>query len=355
MTGVASGPRRSSSLPVPSLILRKGGGDAEPTLHGLIWAYRFDEDGRAAAYAPSASQGLGKPSGRFFWLHLDLIDARNHGWCRQQEVIPEKATAFFLGDESGLRLDHAEGVLYGNLSDMAENLDGQSTRRSQLRFAMGERWLLTGRRHPLHGVHAAKEKIDSGATAGCPAALLEIIVGTAIDGIEALCHALSGEMDSAEDRVIGRKLPEGDAGLGGIRRRAVKLHRDLSSHHTLFRRFAQYGAELKFPDEACATAGAIVQRIDSLHAEVHAIQERARLLQDEITSRRDADMNTSLYVLTMLSTLLLPPTLLFGLFGVNTGGMPFVESPYGFLLTLLLGFAASGAVYWLLNRSRLNR
>ena len=41
-------------------------------------------------------------------------------------------------------------------------------------------------------------------------------------------------------------------------------------------------------------------------------------------------MNRTMYLLTIVSAVLLPPSLLTGLFGINVGGMPGVESHTAF-------------------------
>lgn len=46
-------------------------------------------------------------------------------------------------------------------------------------------------------------------------------------------------------------------------------------------------------------------------------------------------MNKTMYVLTVFSALLLPPSLLTGLFGINVGGMPGVEKHYAFYVVLI--------------------
>ncbi len=57
------------------------------------------------------------------------------------------------------------------------------------------------------------------------------------------------------------------------------------------------------------TSGRLAQRLDSLDQEIVAIQERARLLQDEIAAKVAAETNRHLFVLTILTAVLLHPRL----------------------------------------------
>ncbi len=62
------------------------------------------------------------------------------------------------------------------------------------------------------------------------------------------------------------------------------------------------------------------------------------------------ETNRHLYVLTTLTTLLLPATLVTGVFGMNTKALPLTETDSGFLIAMGLVFGASVAVYLLMRR-----
>jgi zinc transporter len=53
-------------------------------------------------------------------------------------------------------------------------------------------------------------------------------------------------------------------------------------------------------------------------------------------------MNRTMYALTIIAAILLPPSFLTGLFGVNLAGMPGLQSPFAFggLVLLIIGIAA---------------
>jgi Mg2+ and Co2+ transporter CorA len=48
--------------------------------------------------------------------------------------------------------------------------------------------------------------------------------------------------------------------------------------------------------------------------------------------------------------LLLPPSLIFGIFGMNVGGLPLGENPYGVFITLSLGALSAAFAFGLLRR-----
>ena len=59
-------------------------------------------------------------------------------------------------------------------------------------------------------------------------------------------------------------------------------------------------------------------------------------MQDELNSRISDQMNRTMYLLTVVAAVLLPPSLLTGLLGVNVGGMPGVDNPMSFAVVVVL-------------------
>lgn len=71
--------------------------------------------------------------------------------------------------------------------------------------------------------------------------------------------------------------------------------------------------------------------------------ERAKLLQEELASRLAESTGRNLYVLSILTAVLLPMTLITGIFGMNVAGLPGVHEPAAFWHVMLL-VVASGVV-----------
>ena len=69
--------------------------------------------------------------------------------------------------------------------------------------------------------------------------------------------------------------------------------------------------------------------------DLDATRERAAVTQEELNSRLADQMNKTMYVLTVVAAILLPPSLITGLFGINVGGMPGTESNIGFVTVVL--------------------
>ena len=84
-----------------------------------------------------------------------------------------------------------------------------------------------------------------------------------------------------------------------------------------------------------------------------ALQERIKLLQEEIAAQINEQTNRSLFVLTTVSVLALPINIIAGFLGMNVGGIPLTDSPHGFwVIVLIVASFTAVAVYWVFGRGR---
>jgi zinc transporter len=77
-----------------------------------------------------------------------------------------------------------------------------------------------------------------------------------------------------------------------------------------------------------------------------SLQERIKLLQEEIAAMINERNSKSLYTLTVFTVVALPINLIAGLFGMNVAGIPLAEHPHGFWMVVALILVISGAALW---------
>jgi zinc transporter len=317
--------------------------------HGFAWVYRFGADGRATLAQPDDDFRLDAPGEGFVWVHLNLADKRAQEWLSAQETIPEAARRMLTSSGEHQHLDQADRYIFGVTVDLVRELDKTSETIGHLRFMLGERFLLSARRHPLQGPEAARAEIESGRLLVAPAALFEAIVDRVIDALALAIQAHVDELNEIEDRVLDFELHDERKRLGPIRRASARLHRQLTGMRSIFHRF-EIQAQAAYSGDVRAAATRLVQRIDSLHEELHSTQERARLLQEETSAKLTNETNRNLALLTAVTTLLLPPTFITGMFGMNVKGLLFADNDYGFLYAMLICALSSLLVYLLMRR-----
>jgi Mg2+ and Co2+ transporter CorA len=96
-----------------------------------------------------------------------------------------------------------------------------------------------------------------------------------------------------------------------------------------------------------------MQDAEDFDRDAGGLTDRARLIYEEIETRSAATTNRSLSALTVISTMLLPPTFVAGLFGMNVAGLPWAQDHEGFWLVLGFCILLIIVMYAVLRRFRI--
>lgn len=317
---------------------------------GIIWIYRFDASGRGRACPLDEPFDLFAPDDGFLWLHLDLVDRLARGWLEKLEGLPSLARQTLLATDEHPLLDCDDETLWGVFVDTIEDPEDDSLRAAPMRFVLGDGFLVTGRRHPVRSAALMRHRLDSGHIVGGPVALFELMIAQVLRAITEMLRDLRGEADAIEDRVLDERLHDESRRLVPLRRTTVRLRRQLTAFRSILKHFAEDNADKPRHAGSRAAAERLFRRIEELDQEVVEIQDRARFLQDEIAAKIAGRTNRHVYVLSVLTAMLMPATLVTGVFGMNTSDLWLEKGGHGTLVAILIAICASGGVLYLLHR-----
>jgi zinc transporter len=316
----------------------------EQSRPGIVFAFSFDEEGRPTELPINAMPALDAPGIAFWWVHVNIVDKRGRDWIASLPQLPDEAKNVLVSAEAHDRIDIEGDALSGVFVDLRLDFAQATEEMAQLRFALKPRLLVTARRHSLRSIEATRTALMAGRRAESALDLLEAIVDREADAVASAATDLGHAVDAIEDKILEGHDHDAHDGIGAIRRRAVRLNRQLSRLLGLFRR-VELAPPMRLPQDVRDAAGRIAQRLESIHQEIHASQERARLLQDEVAAHMAAETNRQLYILSLLTAVFLPATLVTGIFGMNTKGLPFTEEDSGFWWACAIGAGAALAVF----------
>lgn len=313
---------------------------------GCAWILRFDAAGVAAAGGAEDIFAAGAPGPGFVWAHLDRADARAQSLIAGLAWLSDDARRALAGAVDHQFVEQAGDLVTGAVADHVQSLDGPTFESDFLRFALGPRFLVTARRRPLYGAEAARLALAGGARAATPVALFETIVAAACDCSGRMMRAIAADLDRIEDNVVLEGRGRDQRGPLGLRRREiVRLARQASGLQSTLLRLEE-AVETDAARELADAATSLAQRADALARDVANLQDRARMLQDEINAVLTLETNDRLYMLTVITALLLPATFVTGFFGMNTKNLFFSDSEHGTLLAALFCLLASlGALF----------
>ena len=322
---------------------------AEGVVPGLVLAFRIHADGSADELPVEQPLDLALAGGDWLWLHLNLADKRACNWIASAAGLPAAVRPLLTSFHDHQQLYATSACVYGVFADLVLDFDRTLDQTGYLNFAITDRLVVTGRRQALQAVEAMHLALIGGRRIANGAALMEGIVGEAVSGVDRLLDDLARDLDKVEDQLLVDTVADERHKLGRARRTCVHLHRQLAGLRSLLARFEVAEDVTVSPAIELAT-DRLAQRLDGLDQEVVAVQERARLLQEETAARLAEESARNLSVLAILSAVFLPATLVTGIFGMNTTALPFASSAHGSAWAIGLGVVAAGATYWVLRR-----
>ncbi len=331
----------------------------KPAFHavpGCALVLRFDDEGRAEPGDADDIAHIGAPGEGFVWLHLHLDDPNVDAMLKRLSVLNDDARKTLSGPIDRQFVEHSGGIVRGAFFDRERGGDGAAaTGTDYLRFAFGEQFLVSARQRPLRAVESTLIALGAGRLASSPLELFEAIVGHLCDELGRMIFELSSTLDRIEERIVmgGQGLDE-RATLGPTRRAALRLAREVGGLRSPLLRLE---ASVSDPEQDdLREAGArLARRADILAHDLSEMQDRARLLQDELSAIDSSVTNDRLYILTMVTTLLLPATFVTGFFGMNTKNLPFTETTGGTAYAAALCVGASLVVLFFMRRLGLTR
>ena len=89
-------------------------------------------------------------------------------------------------------------------------------------------------------------------------------------------------------------------------------------------------------------------------SDMSSLQERIKLLQEEIAARVNEENSRSLFVLTIVTVLALPINIIAGMLGMNVGGIPLAQHPQGFWIIVAIIVTFTVVAGWLVVRVQRN-
>lgn len=326
----------------------------ETAIPGLVWAYHIDAEKRQAVHLPMNTQSEALlPESGFLWLHLSLADARVPAFLEQFPGLTETAHAALINHEHNPALTVEDQQLSGTLVDFQRNFDAATRDLGWLHFALSDRLIITTRLQPIRSVDLLRAAIEKNpAKFYSPLSLYEVLVAEFQRGIIAMVIELTDEINSIEEVIYSEDLRDERRRLAPIRRMIVRLHRHLRGLLSLMRHAAA-ADEDEMPEDFEDIAGRLINRLEAADHDIQALHERARLLHEEIDSRLTSETNRHLYILSIMTAFLLPPTLVTGFFGMNTSHLPFTSEPEGSFYAICLIFISMALAWFILKRARI--
>lgn len=290
------------------------------------------------------------------WLHLNLSNSQVQRWLEKTNLVPERVVEMI---NEGVNLSRMERI--EKLDDclvMVMNDFHQEFGEEHLDGSLGTLWaivtpklMISLRNNPLRTTDKLRYDLRSGQIN--PSSAIELfheLLDLRAEQLRTLLVHLSEDMDILEENLLkGKEFPEHES-LGRIRIQCSRLRRHFSPElialHRLLKRLPYW-----FSDENKSRLTDDLDLLSYLVQDISSLYDRAKVLQDE-QAAHVAEFNAkNLQVLSVMTVIFLPMTLISGIMGMNMEDLPGLKG--SFFEVMILMSITGGAVYGALKLKRI--
>jgi zinc transporter len=330
---------------------------------GLVWGFLIDPGATAVPAAAPTAVPIGAADavrwmaapqpGQFIWLHFNLSNTASERWLRQHAGLADEFYATLHQGSRSTRIEIADNALIAVVNDVLHGFSLDSAEISTLWAHVTPHAVISARRKPLASIERLRQDVLQGAPLRSSSELLVHLLRDQADVLVNIVRDAVARVDTIEDRLLAGRLTRQREDLGALRRVLVRLQRLLAPEPAALFRLLQR-PPVWVDGEDRQDLRQATEEFTVVLSDLAALQERIKLLQEEIAARVNEDNARSLYLLTIVTVMALPINLIAGLLGMNVGGVPLAENGHGFWIVCGLIATFTTVAAWLLLRLQRN-
>lgn len=320
---------------------------------GLVHAYVLDGEGGARSVTKDELDVIQLQERESLWLHWDRGHAMSRQWLREASGLSEFACDLLLEESTRPRLVNLpEHQLLLFLRGVNLNPGAQPEDMVAVRIFADAQRVISLRLRPLHATDELIEQWGSGTGPKTASEVLLYLAEHLTDKVDALVATLSEEVDEQEELLDANERfnPDHDLMLH-IRRRAAGLKRFLAPQRDIYGQLMRNRMSWFATDDTDYWSE-LNNRLTRYLEELELIRERVGLVLESENRRMSERMTRTMYLLGIITGFFLPMSFITGLLGINVGGIPGADAPYGFVVACLLILGVATFQWWLFRRLR---
>lgn len=324
--------------------------------NGLVYGYLFPENGKGSPITTeqamnwlTEAENDSSVTG-FVWLHFNLTNAGSMRWMQHQLKLSPDFYETLQGGSSSTRIEFADDYLIGVLNDVLFDFSFDPSQVSTLVFSASPRLMVTARSKSLRSIDRLRVSVKQGAGFHSSTSLLIHLLRDQADVLAKILRDSIAKVDHIEDDLLSGMIEAKRANLGQLRRVLVRLKRLLAPEPAALFRLLARPPEWMQEDDVLELRQSTEEFSVGLN-DIDTLQERIKLLQEEVSAQVQEQNNRSLFVLTVFTVLVLPVNMIAGLMGMNVGGIPLAQNNEGFwIVVTVVATITIVAGWWMFNK-----
>jgi len=282
-----------------------------------------------------------RPEDGFLWIHLERDDPTAAQWLRERSGIDPLVGLALLAEESRPRVEDVDDSLMVVLRGVNVNDESGAPELVPIHvWAEPNRLIsLRDKDHQLSALRSIRLALLGGKGPRSPGGLLAQIAERVVEHLELVIDGMEDKVGELEDACIQRTADATlRAELAQVRRQAIHLRRYLGPQRDALYRI-QHDDATWLSRDAKLRLREVTDKVIRHIEDLDALRDRTTVLHEDLSTQISEKIAATSNRFTVLTALLLPPSLLAGMLGANVGGIPGHDDPLAFweMCLIILG------------------
>lgn len=302
--------------------------------YGLIHAFLLDGLGSAVQIAVADIHKWTKEQGAL-WLHFDYTHPKAKEWLMESSGLDQVIAQALLEDETRPRATMINDGMLIALRAINHNPGAEPDDMVALRMWVDPHRIVTSRRRKLGAATLIAADLMEGRGPKNTGDFLVSMISHIVHGMSDTINDFEERTADYEDAVLSGATEGVRYDLANLRRKTIIIRRYLAPERDAFSRLliekvswldANHIIQIREINDA------LLRHIENLDA----ARDRAAVTQEELNSRLSEQLNSRMYVLSVVTTVFLPLGFLTGLLGVNIAGIPGTDNNNAFWIFMAM-------------------
>lgn len=291
------------------------------------------------------------PPDEFLWLHFSLSNAASEPWLHRYLTLPDSFYESLKSDIDATHLEQDADSLVARIHDVLFDFTFDAPVATTT-LCVKPRVLVSAHARPWRSIDQLRAAVQGGQIFRSPIEILARLLRDQANVLVDIVRKSKKRVSPMEEQLLSKRVSVSRSELGSLRRMLVRLQRLLAPEPAAFFRLLNQPPGW-ISQEELQNLQQAAEKFSTSISDTAAIVERVKQLQEELAALVSEQTNRTLFLLTMVTVLALPINLVAGLFGMNVGGIPLSQHPYGFFVVLSPLILLTGLLaYWAFVRRR---
>lgn len=266
------------------------------------------------------------------WVHLNANDIKTEEWLTSEcKYLDSIIIDGLLAEETRPRIQQINDGIFFILRCINLNHNADPEDMISIRMWIDPYRIITVQKRNTESINDIEQAILSGEAGNSSDEFLCLLLSKIFERMEPILGSLDEVMDGVEEELIENPNTDLRSKLSNIRKQAIVFRRymipqrdALSTLRSIDLKWISDLSKRKLQENHDHT----MRYVEDLDA----IRERAQIVKDELSNLLADKMNKNMYILSVIAAIFLPLGFLTGLLGINVGGIPASDNPFGFYI-----------------------